>query len=320
MNTPIAPAFDQPVSQNGYAWWYLDAISDDGRYGLTVIAFIGSVFSPYYAWARKRGLGDPLAHCAINVALYGPRGRWCMTERTGKSVLREPESLHIGPSSLRWDGDSLIYDIKEWAVPIPRRIGGQIRVHPRVVGGQRTALDPDHRHHWTPFFPAARVELSMQHPDLNWSGHGYFDHNSGSEPLEDCFDNWHWSRAETSAGPVILYDSLYRSGERSSLALSFSRNGEQNSLPLPPAAALPHSRWGVARATQSDDRRAQIKSVWEDTPFYSRELINTRLCGERVTAVHESLSLRRFSKLWVQPMLPFRMPRRTGKLVKQRQN
>ncbi len=39
----------------GYAWWYVDALSDDGRHGLTLIAFIGSVFSPYYAWRAGGG-------------------------------------------------------------------------------------------------------------------------------------------------------------------------------------------------------------------------------------------------------------------------
>ncbi|MEP6836808.1 MAG: carotenoid 1,2-hydratase, partial [Bradyrhizobium sp.] len=58
------------VSPNGYAWWYVDALSDDGQYGITVIAFIGSVFSPYYAFARRKGPADPLNHCAINVAIY----------------------------------------------------------------------------------------------------------------------------------------------------------------------------------------------------------------------------------------------------------
>ena len=47
-----APGFDQPVAPGGYLWWYIDAISDDGQYGLTIIAFVGSVFSPYYALAR----------------------------------------------------------------------------------------------------------------------------------------------------------------------------------------------------------------------------------------------------------------------------
>ncbi|MEO0034874.1 MAG: hydroxyneurosporene dehydrogenase CrtC, partial [Pseudomonadota bacterium] len=47
------PRFDLPVPASGYAWWYIDAISDDGRHALTLIFFLGSVFSPYYAWARR---------------------------------------------------------------------------------------------------------------------------------------------------------------------------------------------------------------------------------------------------------------------------
>ena len=67
-------ASTEPVGRDGYAWWYVDALSDDGQHGLTIIAFIGSVFSPYYAWARRRGPADPLNHCALNVALYGTGG------------------------------------------------------------------------------------------------------------------------------------------------------------------------------------------------------------------------------------------------------
>ena len=41
------PQFDQEVRDDGgYVWWYVDALSDDGLHGLTMIAFIGSVFSP----------------------------------------------------------------------------------------------------------------------------------------------------------------------------------------------------------------------------------------------------------------------------------
>ena len=64
--------FQQAVPPRGYAWWYLDAFSSDGRYGLTVIAFIGSVFSPYYFRARRRNPATAAEdHCALNVALYG---------------------------------------------------------------------------------------------------------------------------------------------------------------------------------------------------------------------------------------------------------
>ncbi|PIY72746.1 MAG: carotenoid 1,2-hydratase, partial [Rhodobacterales bacterium CG_4_10_14_0_8_um_filter_70_9] len=31
----------------------MDGLSDDGRHGITLIAFIGSVFSPYYYWAGR---------------------------------------------------------------------------------------------------------------------------------------------------------------------------------------------------------------------------------------------------------------------------
>lgn len=306
----MIPAFDQDVPPGGYAWWYLDAISHDGRYGLTLIAFIGSVFSPYYAWARARGRGDPLSHCAINVALYGPRGRWSMTERGRTSVTRDRESLTIGPSRLHWTGESLDVELNEWAVPLPRRVRGRIRVHPRVFNGEPIELDPDGRHRWTPVLPAAEVEVRLQQPGIQWSGSGYLDHNCGAEPLEQGFENWFWARAATSQGPVVLYDAQCRSGDSRSLALHFDADGKVRKLPTPMPANLPRSRWGVDRPARSDDGHAHLKASWEDTPFYCRSLVTTRLLGERVTAVHESLSLRRFSAPWVQLMLPFRMPRR----------
>jgi carotenoid 1,2-hydratase len=46
-----------------------------------------------------------------------------------------------------------------------------------------------------------------------------------------------------------------------------------------------------------------------DAPFYARSVLNTRIAGQPVTAMHESLSLDRFSAGWVQALLPFRMPR-----------
>ena len=61
------PDFTQAIPKNGYAWWYVDAFSDDGQNGLTVIAMLGSVFSPYYRQARNKGLGDPFNFCGLNV-------------------------------------------------------------------------------------------------------------------------------------------------------------------------------------------------------------------------------------------------------------
>lgn len=306
----MIPPFNQPLAPGGYAWWYIDAISDDRRHGLTLIAFIGSVFSPYYAWARSRGHGDPMNHCAINVALYGPKGRWCMTERGRDGVLRDQDSLAIGPSSLHWDGETLSAELCEWSSPLPRRILGKVKLRPTVLNGEPIALDRDGRHHWTPISPAAQVEVDLQTPDLRWTGSGYFDHNAGSEPLEQCFDTWFWSRAETTKGPVVLYELQRSEGQDQTLVLHFDNSGARHELAAPPKAALPPTRWGIERPLRTDDGRASLLATWEDTPFYARSLFSARLHGEQVTAVHESLSLRRLSAPWVQFMLPFRMPRR----------
>ena len=306
----MRPNFDLNVPRDGYAWWYVDAISDDGRHGLTMIAFIGSVFSPYYAWARARGHGDPLDFCAINVALYGSGGRWCMTERGRSAMTRTADTLNIGPSRLRWSEDALAIEVREWAVPLPRPLRGRIHVQPQTVNHRRLDLDGQGRHHWSPIWPAARVELDFEQPGLNWSGSGYFDHNAGSEPLERGFNHWSWSRAMTKQGPVVLYDTQLRSGQDHSHALLFERSGDWTRLPSPERVKLPRSRWGIARPTRSEDGAARVISTWEDTPFYARSLVDIGLLGERVTAVHEGLSLKRFSSRVVQLMLPFRMPRK----------
>jgi carotenoid 1,2-hydratase len=66
-------------------------MSDDGQHGMTLIAFVGSVFSPYYAWARRKGNADPENHCALNVAIYSKgASRWAMTERGAGSCHRTP--------------------------------------------------------------------------------------------------------------------------------------------------------------------------------------------------------------------------------------
>lgn len=306
----MIPNFDVQLPPDGYAWWYLDAISNDKRHGLTLIAFIGSVFSPYYAWARKRGPSNPADFCAINVALYGPGGRWSMTERGRSSLANDASSLRVGPSGLNWDGEALNIEVEEWGVPLPRALRGRIQVRPNIANEQVLQLDAQGRHRWTPIWPSASIELKFERPELQWSGEAYFDHNTGTEPLERCFDCWTWSRGMTKDGPVILYDPQELSGQRSAHTLHFDRNGRLHRLPSPEPLILPSSRWGIQRPTRSDDGQASVLATWEDTPFYARSLIQTRLLGEPVKAVHESLDLKRFDSWWVQLMLPFRMPRR----------
>ncbi|EGV33093.1 hydroxyneurosporene synthase [Thiorhodococcus drewsii AZ1] len=289
-------------------------MSDDGQHGLTLIALIGSVFSPYYAWSRQRGQADPLDHCAINVALYGRNGkRWAMTERGRTSLHRTGDSLTIGPSALAWDGDALVIDVDEIAAPIPARIRGRIKVHPEAINTQDFALDADGRHRWWPVGPVSRVEVELKHPNLRWSGPGYLDSNRGSEPLEDAFQGWDWSRAELKQGAAILYDVRTREGRGpgAELALRCDHRGQLDRFDPPPRVPLQTTRvWRIGRGTQSEPgHETRVVDTLEDTPFYARSVIESQLLGEHATSVHESLCLDRFSSTWVRTLLPFRMPR-----------
>lgn len=311
------PAFDLPVAPGGYAWWYLDALSDDGRHGLTVIAFIGSVFSPYYARARRAGPAEALDHCALNVALYaGPGARaptgWTMTERGAGAVRRDSAHLRIGPSSLTWQQGCLDLSIDEVTVPWPSRVRGRVRLWPAALAQARYPLDTAGRHLWGPIAPSSRVQVELSQPAMRWQGSGYLDCNTGERPLEQDFAGWHWSRAGLGAQrTAVLYEVERRDGGQLALALAFDRDGRAQDLEPPPAAALPPTRWRMGRQTRCDTAgMPAVLQTLEDTPFYARSLLRTRLLGQEVSAVHESLSLPRWASPAVQLMLPFRMPRR----------
>jgi carotenoid 1,2-hydratase len=314
----MSPAFDHPVPDGGYAWWYMDALSDDGCHGITVIAFIGSVFSPYYAQARRRAQAvDPLNHCALNVALYRRAGArapsaWTMTERGSARVQRDPMRLQIGPSAMQWQRDSLHVTIDEITAPWPSRVRGTLRLDARFLPPQAYPLDAGAQHHWCPIAPAARVELHLQQPALHWQGSGYLDANVGRRPLEQDFLRWDWSRSALAGGrSAVLYDVTRRDGSDASLALEFDPDGTARRFVPAPRQALPASHWRVARGTRGEPHRpAAVLQTLEDGPFYVRSLLRSQVLGQSVLAMHESLSLQRFSAGWVQMMLPFRMPRR----------
>jgi carotenoid 1,2-hydratase len=288
-------------------------LSDDGVHGLTVIAFIGSVFSPYHAWARRRsasGLVDPLNHCALNVALYrrgGRGGRWAMTERGRSQVARDAGSLQIGPSAMRWVGDRLEVEIDERAVPWPTRIRGTVTLHAPCRFD--TAYPLARAHHWCPIAPAARVEVALD--GLRWSGPGYLDSNRGDAPLEQAFTRWDWSRAALGGGrSAVFYDVARVDAPPLQLGLRFDPDGRVDTIEAPPRSALPRTLWRLPRRARGDRGTSiGVRQTLTDAPFYARSLLDAQWFGEQVLVMHESLSLTRFNSPWVQAMLPFRMPR-----------
>lgn len=316
------PAFDHPVPDHGYRWWYLDAISDDGQQMITIIAFVGSVFSPYYRRARKRQpqSADPQNYCAINVALYAEgKNRWCMTERYHEAVQRDQNGFVIGPSSLKFEQinqqhGKLTIDINERAAPIPRRVIGRVEIDLNTRQQSSFTLDSINRHHWWPVSPGSQVNVDLKYPSQRWKGHAYVDMNWGSAPIEDDIDYWCWSRYRLANETIIFYD-VYGENHHppappdQAIAVSITDDGQIKPVADAEMFALARTGWRMPRHARSHKIHPVVEKTLEDTPFYSRSMLTTHLNGKAINGIHESVSLRRFKKPIVQAMLHFRMPR-----------
>ena len=285
-----------------------------------MIAFVGSVFSPYYAWDGRR---DPENHVCINVCLYGPRKPyptdwWAMTERGRGALDRGAAHFAVGPSAVRWEGGTLTVDFDERAVPLPLRLRGRLRLHPHAVNEREHGIADGHR--WRPVVPSGDIEVDVPSLGLCWRGHGYHDTNHGREGLEHAFRRWNWSRvSRPGGGAAILYDVEPRGEAPHTIALRFERDGRASTFDPPPRQPLRRGLWRVAREVQCDPGHAPgIERMMEDAPFYTRAAIRSRLMGEEVVGVHETFDGDRFGSRWVKGLLPFRMPRRAPRSARAR--
>ena len=301
--------FAKPVPDSGYRWWYIDGFSECGRFGVTVIAFIGSVFSPYYFRARQRGDCSPTNHVSLNVILYGPeKSRWCMTERGQQALTQRSDALIIGPSQIRATESGLAITVEERTSPWGQRVSGEINVRFNRASQECFQLDQEGHHWWWPLAPIANIEVTMDRPALSWRGAAYVDSNLGTAPVEQGFNAWNWCRGHSSEGDCeIHYDVQLRGGGEKQVSLRIDRDGMIQRIPSPPLQQLPKAPiWRVSRPARLPISTQPVAKTLEDTPFYTR----SQLSGPEGQFMHESLDVTRLCRTWVQLLLPFRMPRR----------
>ncbi|MEM6322853.1 MAG: carotenoid 1,2-hydratase [Pseudomonadota bacterium] len=286
-------------------------MSHDGRRAVSVIGFIGSVFSPWYRWSGRR---DPENHVCINVATYGPGGRFTMTDR-GRAALRQStDAFTVGPSTMRWCGDRLVIDIDEiGALPMVGRVRGQITVTPSALTKVELPLTPEGTHIWRPFAPTADIAVDLEAKGWQWQGHGYFDANFGTRALEQDFTFWDWARFPRAGGSTCFYDATRRDGSELAAGFHFDADGNGAPIALPPLTRFARSLWAVRRQTRADPGyRPRQALAMLDAPFYCRAAVRTQIDGEECLGVHEALDLVRFRSPLMKPMLAVRVPRRAG--------
>jgi carotenoid 1,2-hydratase len=245
----------------------------------------------------------------MNVALYSPRASaWAFAESAIPDAGRAEDRVSIAGSTMEWRDDRLVATINERTIPMRLPLRGTVIVHPLVPTNLELTIDGDGLHRWWPAAPLARIEVDLPVPGLRFAGHGYYDANAGSVPLDRTFEAWNWSRATNQNFSFLTYDIACATGAERSIAFKLSKNGEVTWRTPSPSMALPRTAWGIDRRIRADpgDRPRIIRSL-EDGPFYGRALVEASLEGEKVIAMHEVLAAHRLRRRWVHFLTRFRM-------------
>lgn len=243
---PIALALRSAAAVGGYAWWYVEVHDDERRFGLTLILFVGSVFSPSYAARLRRGervtgLDVP----AVNLAVYTRREgaawpssplAWVMSEHAASSLRTDETGVRLGQSALRYLPDGgLRIELDEHTTRFFGRAGsrltGTLTLAAPPSPCPALAIGEDSRgaaHVWQPLCPCspAAVELDIGDQHVAFSGTAYCDRNYGAGRLEDAFSRWGWAHgfavdASGARAAVMLYDASRRDGTRRRIAIRF---------------------------------------------------------------------------------------------------
>ena len=292
------PGLDSlPSTPGGYRWYYADVSA--GQVHAVVIFLVGSIFSPRYSRAARRG-ATALSHCAVNFALYDGDGRraWVLSEYGSAQV--SGSELKIGRSCARWDGDSVTFEVDERTAPWGRPLRASLELHAETPAGDEVQLLKGQPHHWQPLMPRAAARLHVPTHGVELSGRGYHDTNHGAEALGGGVPGWQWMRAHAEADTQVLY----RLPDGEQLKVVASSGGVVHERQPGTALRQGRSAWGLDVPDELETGRGKVArgKLLDSSPFYAR----FASAGGEVDVLGEAADFRRFHSPFIRWMAHFR--------------
>ena len=211
-----------PAAPGAYEWWYFDALSDDEKWALVVIFFLGAPMSPYYKAVANGGKSDARDWCGVFVSLHEKvepptvTARWRERAyaynlyRDGEFSAERP-AVAVGGS--RMDAAAGADGAWTWTLDVREPGLWRGRTEARLTFttfGAPPDLPPlgtSAAHNWVCVAPACRATGSVTLPtgrSVAFAGNGYHDHNFGCLPFADT-EIWYWGRASVGTQAVVFY-------------------------------------------------------------------------------------------------------------------
>lgn len=233
------------LGPGGYEWWYFDALSSDGRYGLVVIFYQGNPFSTRYnrAIQNKGEQPFPSEHPAVSISIYeeGSPVYYSFTEfePAAANFAGDRPLVEMGGHRMerRSSEGRLTYelDLRE-TLPSGDTLEAFITFEsPDSIVSAFADMD-DHAagHCWNLVQPRAVVKadirLEVEYEEsrqIQFEGLGYHDHNTGQEPMRDEFADWYWGRFHFDYGTLIYYVMNRRNTRQHEAWLIGNQGGEK---------------------------------------------------------------------------------------------
>ena len=163
---------DHQLDANGaYEWWYVDALSADGEWGVVVAD-----------------------HCGYAVSVYH------RTDRVAFAFREVDANEFVVPDT--------VFEVDTTHPDLPQSIHVRIEVGDSPL---QDAGSPTGDHGWVLVAPRAEASVSLSLAEngvvmvkAGWSGLAYRDHNFGSRPLHDDFGDWFWGRVHAPDRTLVF--------------------------------------------------------------------------------------------------------------------
>ncbi|WP_426756974.1 carotenoid 1,2-hydratase [Myxococcus sp. Y35] len=290
-----------PEAAGAYRWFYADVSA--GPYSAVCIFMLGSLFSPRYSVAARRG-GLPLEHSAVNFALYhdGVRRLWVLSEYA-RAELEAPGRLRIGRSTLAYAEDGTVrMDVDDWTAPWGRPVRAGLTLTPMTPVGEVVQLMPGLPHYWQALAPRARARLEVSSLGIEAEGLGYHDTNHGEELLGARLSGWHWARTHREDETVVDYHLPEGVAPLRVVAGACGVRCERGSAPQPRPTSI--TGWGlrVPSRLHAGNIVVGAPKLLESSPFYARLEARTG----PLDSMGEVADFRRFHSPFIRWMAHFR--------------